>query len=113
MDKKAMKTLAVHNWVVAKKAYQKYQNQANLANGHTTKPHPTSAVKLSKAEREANLVLGLAKLAHRCHVSFRILFPPGVADEKGVQDVWTYIEAYANDGAYSIHWSSAIPLFRH
>lgn len=112
MAKGAMKKLEVQAWIGAKKAYEKdLSSRSSRVNGHTS-----NGTKLSKEERSSILGLGLARLAYRCHVSSRHYQLCDWLEGKlilgvGVQNVWTYIEANAYDGSYSIYRSTEISFF--
>jgi hypothetical protein len=64
MDKEAMKTLDVPNWMFANKAY-KVQQEKGVNGDHI---NGNGDVKKNKEERSDDLAVGLARLAYRCHV---------------------------------------------
>jgi hypothetical protein len=64
MDKEAMRSLEIPKWINADNAY-KLKQKKGLINGN----HVNGDVKKTKAERSTELGIGLARLAHRCHVS--------------------------------------------
>jgi hypothetical protein len=64
MDKEAMRSLEIPKWINANNAYTLRQQKKGL-NGN----HVNGDTKKTKAERSTELGIGLARLAHRCHVS--------------------------------------------
>jgi hypothetical protein len=58
-----MRSLEIPKWINANNAYKLQQNKGingNHVNGNTKK---------TKAERSTEMGIGLARLAHKCHVS--------------------------------------------
>jgi hypothetical protein len=67
MEKEAMKPLEVPKWLVANRGYTREKEGG--VNGQL---NGQGDVRPSKEERSATLGIGLARLAHRCHVSLYI-----------------------------------------